>query len=145
MHCVNTSSLTLTNFTSFSVCRWNVKFSHVYKFPQNSLYSHYKITSVYSLVVLGKDLLRGEWGGGKGSGLTFFFPNITFHFFTTIKLIYYKDKCSNLVIWTSTMTNISILLLVASFFYLTNKKTSAKDECVITFLDNFLFFWVPSM
>jgi hypothetical protein len=36
------------------------------------------------------------------------------------------------------MTNISILLLVASFFYLTNKKTSAKDECVITFLDNFL-------
>ena len=53
-----------------------------------------------------------------------------------------KDNCSNLVIWTSTMTNIRIqklfLLLVTSFFYLTNKET-AKDECVITFLDNFIF------
>jgi hypothetical protein len=28
--------------------------------------------------------------------------------------------------------------LVTSFFYLTNKET-AKDECVITFLDNFIF------
>jgi hypothetical protein len=36
------------------------------------------------------------------------------------------------------------LLLVTIFFYLMNKET-AKDECVITFLDNFLFFWVPSM
>ena len=31
------------------------------------------------------------------------------------------------------------MLLVTSFFYLTNKET-AKDECLITFLDNFIFF-----
>ena len=52
-----------------------------------------------------------------------------------------KDNCSNLVIWTSNMTNIrmqSCLLLVTKFCYLTNKET-AKDECVITFLDNFIF------
>jgi hypothetical protein len=39
------------------------------------------------------------------------------------------------------MTNIRIqklLLLVTSFFYLTNKE-AAKAECVITFLDNFIF------
>jgi hypothetical protein len=36
------------------------------------------------------------------------------------------------------------LLLVTDIFYLTNKET-AKDECVITFLDNLIFFWVPSM
>ena len=52
-----------------------------------------------------------------------------------------KDNCSNLVIWTSIMTNIRIqklLLLVTSFFYLTNKE-AAKAECVITFFDNFIF------
>ena len=39
------------------------------------------------------------------------------------------------------MTNIRILkflLLITISFYLTNKET-AKDECVITFLDNFIF------
>ena len=39
------------------------------------------------------------------------------------------------------MTNIRIqklLLLVTSFFYLTNKE-AAKAECVIIFLDNFIF------
>jgi len=39
------------------------------------------------------------------------------------------------------MTNIRIqkLFVIGSyFFYLTNKET-AKDECVITFLDNFIF------
>ena len=40
MHCVNTPSLTLTNITSFTDEMSN---SHMYKLPQNNLYSYYMI------------------------------------------------------------------------------------------------------
>jgi hypothetical protein len=40
MHCVNTPSLTLTHLTSFADEMTN---SHMYKLPQNNLYSYYMI------------------------------------------------------------------------------------------------------
>ena len=37
MHCVNTPSISLTNFTSFQFAGEMSNF-HIYKFPQNNLY-----------------------------------------------------------------------------------------------------------
>jgi hypothetical protein len=34
---------------------------------------------------------------------------------------------------------------VTSYFFISQAKKLARDGCVITFLDNFIFFWVPSM
>jgi hypothetical protein len=52
-----------------------------------------------------------------------------------------KNEKTIAVIWTSTMTNIKIqkLFVIGDyFFYLTNKETT-KNECVITFPDNFIY------
>jgi hypothetical protein len=59
-----------------------------------------------------------------------------------------KDKCRNLLIWTSTISNIRIqkLFIIGNqLFFISQTKKLAKDECVITFLDNIIFFWVSSM
>ena len=59
-----------------------------------------------------------------------------------------KDKCSHLVIWTSTLSIIRIekLFVIGNqLFFISQTKKLAKDGCVITFFDNFILFWVPSM
>ena len=48
----------------------------------------YLFDSGYSLVVLGKDFLSGGRGESIRYYKMFFSPNIAYHFFTTIKLIY---------------------------------------------------------
>ena len=57
-------------------------------------------------------------------------------------------KKTNAVIWTSTVSIIRIqnLFVIGNqLFSISQTKKLAKDGCVITFLDNFIFFWVPSM
>ena len=55
-----------------------------YQIPSNVVLQLYSFDSGYSLVVFGKDILSG--GGERGSDNTFFFK-ISFHYFTTIKII----------------------------------------------------------